>query len=54
MTTKANHRSKPRRGPQPPKANCSRELRDSEYMEVLQESGKIDAKRFKVIDSIAL
>ena len=41
MTPKQN--SKPRRptGPKPPAANFSRELRDTEYAEVLRESERI-------------
>lgn len=53
MTPKQN--SKPRRpaGPRPPAANYSRELRDTEYAEVLRESRRISDDA-KIIETIKL
>ncbi len=53
MTPKAN--TSPRRpvGPTPPKADYARELRDTEYKEVLDNSRRMGAD-FQILETIKL
>jgi len=53
MTPKTNNAPRRPVGPTPPKADYSRELRDTEYMEVVQRSAGL-SQGFKIIETVKL